>query len=226
MKEKKSPKAMLENKRIIFAQVGMIITLALVLLAFEWKTYDTFNYLRQDRFDQTPEDLIQITIQPKPPPPPKPIPITTILNQVDNDIYIDTEIDIDVEANANTEITLYVPDLPDEGNEGFVDDIPFVSVQHMPEFPGGEEARLQYLNDNLSYPILARETGIQGKVYLSFIIERDGSISTVELLRGIGGGCDEEAIRIIEDMPKWDPGSQRGVPVRVKLSIDIKFRLL
>jgi len=228
MKAKKSPKANLENKRIIYAQIGMIITLALVLLAFEWKTYDTSDHFdKGGKVDLTPEELALVTVQQKPPPPPPmPVPITTLLNQVDNDMDIDTDIDIDVEANDNTEFTLYVPDYPDEGEGEVENNLPFVSVEEMPSFPGGDLARIQYLHDNIDYPQVAVETNIQGTVYVSFIVEEDGSVSNIEILRGIGGGCDEEASRVIENMPNWNPGKQRGHPVRVKLNMHIVFTLL
>jgi len=95
----------------------------------------------------------------------------------------------------------------------------------MPQFPGGEKARIKYLDENIVYPIEARRKGIQGKVFVTFIVERDGSVSNVRLLRGIGGGCNEEAIRVIENMPKWIPGIQKGKPVRVQFNIPIIFKL-
>jgi len=226
MKAKKSPRANLENKRIIFAQIGMIITLALVLLAFEWKTYDDSSSLNRNRkVDLTPEELAIITVQSKPPPPPKPFPITTLLNEVGNDIDIDIDIDIDVEANAYTEMPEYIPDYKDEEPDP-TENTPFKSVQEMPSFPGGDIARIAYLRDNINYPLIAKETGIQGNVYVSFVVERDGSISNIGILKGIGGGCDEEAIRVIANMPKWNPGKQRTRPVRVRLNMHIVFKLL
>jgi len=101
----------------------------------------------------------------------------------------------------------------------------FQLVEKMPQFPGGEEALIEYLVNNIRYPKEAKESNIQGTVYLSFVIEIDGTVTNVKVLRGIGGGCDEEAVRVIEGMPKWTPGYQRGKPVRVQYNLPIKFVL-
>jgi len=102
----------------------------------------------------------------------------------------------------------------------------FVIVESMPEYPGGINALYQYISDQIHYPVMAKELGIQGKVFVTFVIETDGSVSGVEVLRGIGGGCDEEAIRVVNSLPKWKPGKQRGVPVRVRYNLPVKFTLL
>lgn len=228
MEAKKSPKANLEKKKFILTEIGLILSLAIVLLAFEWRTYeDSISSLRNRMIDLTPEEVVQITQQINTPPPPKPIPNTTFFNIVDNDEDIDMDIDIDTEADDDTEMPPYEPDIDnDDDNDNVPDDIPFISVQEMPGFSGGDNARIQYLRENLKYPLLARETGISGNVYFTFVVEKDGSISNIELLKGIGGGCDEEAYRVISNMPKWNPGKQRGHPVRVKLTMHIEFTLL
>jgi len=99
----------------------------------------------------------------------------------------------------------------------------FTVVEKMPRFPGGDEARIKYMVENIHYPEAARKNGIKGTVYISFIVEKDGKISTVKVIRGIGGGCDEEAFRVIQNMPDWEPGKQKGEPVRTILNIPIKF---
>jgi TonB family protein len=101
----------------------------------------------------------------------------------------------------------------------------FTVVEEQPGFPGGDEARIKFLQSNLKYPEEAKELGIQGKVYITFVVETDGSLNDIKVLRGIGGGCDEEAIRLVKNMPKWIPGKQRGVPVRVQFNLPINFRL-
>jgi TonB family protein len=101
----------------------------------------------------------------------------------------------------------------------------FTVVEEQPGFPGGDEARIKFLQSNLKYPEEAKELGIQGEVYMTFVVETDGSLTDIKVLRGIGGGCDEEAIRIIKNMPKWIPGKQRGVPIRVQFNLPINFRL-
>jgi protein TonB len=84
---------------------------------------------------------------------------------------------------------------------------------------------MKYLSENIKYPPLAKESGIQGRVFINFVVEPNGSISNVKVLRGIGGGCDEEAVRVVEKMPKWSPGKQRGKPVRVSYNLPVKFTL-
>jgi TonB family protein len=101
----------------------------------------------------------------------------------------------------------------------------FTVVEEQPRFPGGEEARLQYMMQNLRYPAEARKEGIQGTVFVTFLVEADGSITNVRVLRGIGGGCDEEAVRVIKEMPNWTPGRQRGQNVRVQFNMPVRFVL-
>jgi len=101
----------------------------------------------------------------------------------------------------------------------------FLVVEEAPEFPGGKDALMKFLSDSIRYPKLARNSKIQGFVYVSFIVEPDGSVSNVKVLRGIGGGCDEEAVRVVQSMPKWKPGTQRGETVRVQYSLPIRFVL-
>lgn len=101
----------------------------------------------------------------------------------------------------------------------------FTVVEDMPQFPGGDEARIKYMQENIKYPEEARKKGIQGTVYVTFVVEKNGKISDVRVLRGIGGGCDEEAIRVIQNMPDWIPGKQRGEAVRVQFNTPIRFAL-
>jgi TonB family protein len=98
-------------------------------------------------------------------------------------------------------------------------------VEKMPEFPGGEDAMNDFLSRNLSYPAMAKEQGIQGKVWIGFMVDKFGNVENVEILRGIGGGCDEEAKRVVEMMPRWNPGTQDGKPVNVKFRFPINFNL-
>jgi len=101
----------------------------------------------------------------------------------------------------------------------------FTVVEENPTFPGGETKLYKFLGESIKYPEEAKELGIQGRVFVNFVIETNGAVSNVKVLRGIGGGCDEEAIRVIKSMPKWTPGKQRGIPVRVSYNLPIKFTL-
>lgn len=220
---KKSAKADLESKKTMFIEIGLVIALAAVLFAFEWKSYEKMELSLASRVvDDTPEEMIEITQHEKPPPPPAPPQQTTIIEIVEDDMEIEDELEIDVEADQETEMQEYVPvEEEEEEEEAQI----FTVVESMPDFPGGDEARIRYLNENIKYPQMARESGIQGRVFVTFVVEKDGSVTDVRVLRGIGGGCDEEAIRVIKNMPKWDPGKQRGKPVRVQFNMPILFKL-
>jgi protein TonB len=224
MEAKKTKKADLEPKKVIFMEVGLIIALAVVLLAFNYRTYERGSMLNiQVQVDNTPEEIIPITkqeVKPPPPPPPKQV---TVINIVKDDVEVEDDIEIDVEADQETVMDDFVPVFEEE--EEVAEMEIFTVVEAMPDYPGGDAARMQFLQDNIKYPQMARESGIQGTVYVTFVVETDGSVTDVRVLRGIGGGCDEEAIRVIKLMPKWNPGKQRGKPVRVQFNMPIKFTL-
>jgi periplasmic protein TonB len=224
MDTKKSPKADLENKRVLFIQIGLIFTLAVVLLAFEWKSYDRVLVdLGEREIVDIPEEMVEITRQEQPPPPPAPPPQTTQFQIVEDDVEIEDDFIIDADVDITTEIEAYIPPVFEE--EEVVEEEIFIVVEDQPEFPGGDAARIRFLSENIRYPQMARESGIQGTVFVTFVVERDGSITDVRVIRGIGGGCDEEAIRVIEAMPSWTPGRQRGRPVRVQFTMPIRFTL-
>ncbi len=225
MESKKSPKADLEGKKIIFTQLGLIIALAAILLAFEWKSYDkTVEGFGERVVEDIPEEIIPITeqkVKPPPPPPPKKV---VVINVVEDDVEVEEDLIIDAEADEETEMEEFIPI---EVEEEVVEEAPiFTVVESMPEFKGGMQQLYTYLGNNIKYPVMAKESGIQGKVYVTFVVEKDGSITDVKVLRGIGGGCDEEAVRVVKLMPKWKPGIQAGKPVKRGLVIPIKFRLL
>lgn len=230
MELKKSPKYDLERKKGLFLEIGLIFALAVTLFAFEWKNYDKLevsNTGGRTAMD-LPEELVQITKQPDLPPPPAPPATTTVINIVENDAKVDDDFTIDAEADEATQVEAYVAPVQTAApvvEESVEETEIFTVVEDQPNFPGGDEARILYLKDNIKYPQMARESGIQGTVYVTFVVERNGSVTDVKVLRGIGGGCDEEAIRVIENMPKWNAGKQRGKPVRVQFNMPIKFTL-
>ena len=223
-------KADLENKRGVFFEIGLILALLAVYLLFGIRVGERTDTLVDD-LDLSPvtEEMVPITVQEPPPPPaPKPPQAVTKITIVDNDVAVEQEnVDINVAADQETVMQDYVPFTPEEEPE---EEIPteqpiFVVVESMPQFPGGVSKLLEYLQTNLHYPVLAKETNIQGKVFVSFVIETDGSVTDVKVLRGIGGGCDEEALRVVRAMPKWTPGKQRGIPVRVRYNLPVRFTL-
>lgn len=226
MELKKSPKADLENKKFIFWEIGMAITLLLTFLAFEWKIdtaeAETFQTLAEDDVE---EEIIPITRQQlKPPPPPPPAPkITDVLNIVDDDEELDNELEIeDVEADQESEVE--IQEVYEEAEE-YSDEQVFVVVEDMPQFPGGTKALNKFINKTVRYPAIAQENGITGRVFVGFVIDRDGSVTQVRVLRPVDPALDKEAIRVIKAMPKWKPGKQRGKPVRVSYTVPINFQL-
>lgn len=123
-----------------------------------------------------------------------------------------------------TKDVIYFNKCPDFKHDSS-DKIIYTVVEEMPEYPGGDEARIFFLVTHLIYPKFAVEKGIQGTVYVSFIVESDGSLSNITILRGVGGGLDEEAVRVIKLMPKWIPGKCDGTPVRVQFNMPLRFTL-
>jgi len=226
MELKKSPKADLENKRVIFTEIGLVIGLALMLVAFEWKSYEkTVIDVGTRQVENVTEEIIPITEQKVKPPPPAPVQQVVKINIVEDDVQVDDDISIDVEADQNTEVQEYIAPVRVDEEESAEEAQIFMVVESMPEYPGGEPALYKYLAENIKYPQMAKESGIQGRVFVTFVVERNGSVTDVRVLRGIGGGCDEEAIRVVQSMPNWTPGKQRGKSVRVQYNLPVKFTL-
>lgn len=224
METKKNPKADLEKRRVMMFQIGLIVSLGLTLMAFEWKTPDYAGIiLPPERLIEVPEDINIQTVKQKTEPP-KPVN-TTLMRITDDAIDPPDDLIIDAEIDPGEYIPTFIPpvvaeEVPVESDE------PFIIVQNMPFFGSGDADLLSYLSQNIKYPIMARESGITGTVYISFVVERDGSISDIRTLREVGGGCTAEALRVIETMPRWTPGRQRGVPVRVRINLPVKFTLI
>ena len=225
MEEKKSPKANLENKKVMFTQIGLIISLLIAWLAFEHKSYDKrqIDESLLNREVVLDEEMVEITKQEEQKPQPVEQPQqTTQLEIVDDNVETE-DININAEVEQNEVIEEYVA--PEVVEEEVVEQEIFQIVEEMPAFPGGEQKLMEYVGKNIKYPQIARETGIQGRVFIGFVVEPDGSVSNVKLLRGIGGGCDEEAMRVVKSMPKWKPGKQRGKAVRVSYMLPVNFKL-
>ena len=225
MEEKKSPKANLENKKLMFMQIGMIISLLIAWLAFEHKSYDKrqIDESLLNREAVLDQEMVEITKQEEQKPQPVEQPQqTTQLEIVEDDVETE-DLNINAEVEQNEVIEEYVA--PEVVEEEVVEQEIFQIVEEMPAFPGGEAKLMEYVGKNIKYPQIARETGIQGRVFIGFVVEPDGSVSNVKLLRGIGGGCDEEAMRVVKSMPKWKPGKQRGKAVRVSYQIPVFFKL-
>jgi len=224
----KTPGADLEGKKFIFREIGLIIALLVAFFAFSLKTpIKKISEFEGIDLSLITEEIIPVTVQESKPLPPPPPQQTTKISIVENDIEVENDLEIDAAASQETVIEEYTPYVPlEEEDEEVIEKEPvFVIVESMPSFPGGASELMKYLYKNLKYPALAKEIGIQGKVYITFVIEKDGTVTDVSVLRGIGGGCDKEAIRVVESMPDWIPGRQRNVPVRVRFNLPVKFRL-
>ncbi|MEN6453649.1 MAG: energy transducer TonB [Prolixibacteraceae bacterium] len=227
MELKKSPKADLENKRNTFVQIGLVISLGLCLLAFEWTSkVEKAASLGTVATQEVEDEIIPITRQEevKPPPPPPPPKVVEVLNIVDNETDIDEELDIqDTEADDKTVIDV-APIIKQE-EEKAEDSQVFFIVEDMPEFPGGELALRKFIANAIKYPVIAQENGIQGKVYVNFVVDKDGSITNAKIARGVDPSLDKEALRVVNSLPKWKPGMQRGKPVKVSYTVPISFVL-
>ncbi len=225
MKVKKSPQADLENKKSIFLQIGFVVALGLVFLAFEWSTTDA-EYSGLDFADDIvpAEDIIPVTIQeeakPKLPPPPKPIDILIIVEN-DDDLIETLEIE---NSDMNEDDIIDFSSIP-EVAEPDDDAIIFINVQEMPEFPGGMSALLRYIAKSVRYPVIAQENRVEGRVFVTFVVNSRGEVQDVEISRGVDPTLDKEAIRVIRTLPDWKPGKQRGKPVKVKYTVPINFML-
>lgn len=226
MELKKTPKADLENKRNIFVQLGLVLSLAIVLTAFNIndtvKSADSLGELDTEEID---DEIIPITRQEeiKPPPPPPPPKVVEVLTIIDDDVELEEEFEFEsTEADDETIIDA-VPVI--EEDYGDDDAEVFIIVEDMPEFPGGELALRKWIADNVKYPVIAAENGIQGKVYVTFVVDKDGSVTNARIARGVDPSLDQEALRVVNKLPKWKPGKQRGKPVRVSYTVPINFQL-
>ncbi len=222
MRAKKSKFNLLERRRVLFLEIGFIVALAAVLTAFSYRTYQRTITLDPGPGTEFTDELPPVTKQPEMPKP-KPVQPVTVINIIDDNTPEPGPIDIDVETSQAEPAPEWQPVVKPEEN---VDERnPFVPIEIEPEFPGGDAALLGFLHRHLKYPLLARNIGIEGTVYVSFVIMPDGSVSDIKLVRGIGGGCDEEALRVIGMMPDWKPGIQAGRKVPAGRIVPIKFEL-
>ncbi len=220
---KKYRSVSLSQNSILFLSIGYVLTLAFVNLAFNHKTYDDNSLVELQRNADDFEDLMEIPPTEQPPPPPPPVQQPEIIEVPDEEeIEEEIEVDLDVEITEETVIEEVV--FEEAPEEEVVDEI-FTIVEDQPEPEGGMAAFYQYISKNLKYPNQARRMNIEGKVFVQFVINKDGSISDVQAVKGIGAGCDEEAVRVIQGAPKWKPGKQRGRPVKVRMILPITFKL-
>ncbi|EAY29247.1 energy transducer TonB [Microscilla marina] len=227
METKKNPQVDLTRKRGLFFTIGLVITCLFVISAFEWKSYAEITKVNFTE-DESFEELIEIPITDIKQPPP-------VIQQPEVVEVPDTEdLEQDIEVNLDVEFTEEAPPkaviIPKNQDPPVIkEEKPDVTVFFTSEVQaapkGGYTAFYKYVQKNLKYPPQARRIGIEGKVVVQFIIEKDGSLTDIKVLKGIGSGCDEEAVRVLKAAPHWNPGKQRGNPVRVRRALPIKFSL-
>ena len=228
MEVKKTPKASLENKRTLFIEIGLIVALAVVYIAFNWTSKDVqVNTLEAENQVVQEEEIIPIT-QETPPPPPEAPKIPVLSDQID---IVDDEIEVDNDFlsledsdDMGVEIMDYVENVQEEVVEE--EAIPFQLVEEKPSFMGGDANQFSArVNKRLVYPEIAKENGVQGRVTLQFTVEKDGSVTKVKVLRGVDPSLDKEAVRVVSMSPKWKPGKQRDRAVPVTYTFPVYFQL-
>ncbi|GAF01510.1 energy transducer TonB [Saccharicrinis fermentans] len=225
MEVKKTKKADLEQKRFMFLQIGFVVALGASLVAFEWKSIrQNPGELADNSIMVDEEEMIPIIREPEPEveqPKPKQIVLEELLIVEDDYDLPEDELEINSESLEDLAITLEEMGEEEEDQEP----IQFFALADKPEYPGGEAALRSFLASSIRYPVIAAENGIQGTVYLNFVISKTGRVEKVSLLRGVDPSLDKEAIRVVSMMPDWEPGRQGNRPVPVSYQVPIKFAL-
>lgn len=229
MEVKKSPKADLKNKKLLFTEIGFVFALLLVYGAFQYSSKEKATSVLGDaqNTELIEEEIIPIT-QETPPPPPEAPKIPVLSDQidiVDDDIKIENNIiDLEDSNDMGVDIIDYVEEVKEEVVEE--EAIPFQLVEEKPKFQGGDaNAFSAWVAKNLNYPEIAKENGVSGRVMLQFTVNPNGTVSDVKVLRGVDPSLDKEAIRVVSSSPKWTPGKQRDRAVKVTYTFPVIFQL-
>ena len=226
MEAKKTPKADLNKSVGMFTNFGLAVAVCLTLAAFEYKSYDDGALKDLGRDSDNFEDILDVPITQQPPPQPPPPPMEQpVIQEIPDEVKIEEKIDVNFDVDVKETTVIEEVVIKEVVIEEEKADQIFDVVETQPNPPGGMSGWNKYLSDNLKYPTQARRMGVEGTVIVVFVINTDGSIQDVEVLRGIGGGCDEEAVKIVKAAPKWSPGKQRGKPVRTRMRLPIRFKL-
>ena len=229
MEIKKSEKANLETKKLLFREIGMILTLVIVLAAFEWKSYDTPEAVfQQETTVEIEVEDIPVTTEAPPPVPetPKVPMLSDQIEIMDDDFEIEEDLFVSLEdtKDMGVEIMDYVEEVYEE--EIVEEAIPFALVEEKPSFMGGGPNEFsKWVGKNLVYPRSAMENGVQGRVMIQFTVGPDGYLKNVKILRGVDSSLDKEAIRVVKSSPRWTPGKQRDKAVPVVYNFPVVFQL-
>ena len=226
MEIKKSPKADLQNKKGLFLEIGLIVALLAVIAAFLYTPKEYRIEKVDNNYGPVEEEITEITRnEQKPPEQPQKVEVKVfndILDIVTNDAKITTDISFEDFAD-DLEITTQVVEVEEEEIE---DDQPFIKVEKMPSFQGGDLNKFRnWVQERVRYPQIAQENGVSGKVVLSFVVEKDGTLTNIEVLQSPDRSLADEAVRVLKTSPKWEPGQQRNPPVRVKYTLPVDFRI-
>ena len=223
METKKNPKLELNKYSTLFFSIGLTISLGLTVLVFEWEIVEERSTVELQANDPLFEDILEdIPLTQQNPPPPKIQQPKVIEVPDEEEIEDEIEFDLDIEMTEETIIEeLVIEEAPEEE----IADEVFSTVEVMPTFPGGTSEFYEYITNNLQYPRRAKKAEVEGKVIVRFVVGLDGEISDVEVVKGIGFDCDEEAKRIIQASPNWKPGKQGGRKVKVRMIVPLNFNL-
>lgn len=212
-----------QNQTRLFLTIGLSLSLLFCIIGINWRSYDDPGLVDLGSLDTDFDEMVEMPPSEQPPPP-KPIVEQPLIVEVDNrEVVQEIELDFDVEILENTavsEVVFEEPAIEDEKADQI-----FQIVEDRPEPQGGMKAFYEYVSENLNYPSAAVRMNVSGNVFVQFVVEKDGSITDVKAVKGIGSGCDEEAVRVIASSPAWNPGKQRGRPVRVQMIMPIRFVL-
>jgi len=228
MERKKSKRANLEGKRLLFLEIGFIFSLGLALLAFEWtsKSEDSQGF-QNHRKSNPVQESIPITHQERqkpiePPPPPQAI---EVLNIIDNEVQIKDELRLE-ETGADMDTRILLDAFGQEESEESEEQKIFFVAEEMPIFKGnGIAAFRDYIQKHIEYPVIASENGIEGTVFLSFVVDTCGGVSGVTIMKGVDPSINKEAKRVVKSAPQWEPGKQKGRPVKVQFIVPVVFTL-
>jgi protein TonB len=234
MEPKKSPKADLENYRGLFMQTGLILALLISIIAIEYKKYDESIADLGELQVEIDDEIIPITQRQQAPPPPPPPPPPEVIEVVEDDVELEEELEIqstETDMMEEVEIIEMEQEVSDEV-------LSFAVVESVPIFPGCEDKQtneekracfqqqiMRFVGQNFNFPEMAKQMGIQGRVYVQFVIEKNGSISNAEVVRGVDPLLDDEAMRVVNQLPKLTPAKQRGKPVRMSFVLPINAKL-
>ncbi len=234
MLTKKNPKADLERMRGIFFQAGLVIALIISIVAIQWRSGGDGGADLGELEVTIDDEIIPITQRQMAPPPPPPPPPPEVIEVVEDDVELEEELTIQ-STETDQEEEVEVIDIEEEVSD---EALSFAVVESVPIFPGCENAKtneekrscfqqqiLKYVSKEFKFPEMARQMGIQGRVYINFVIEKDGSISNVQVLRGVDPLLDDEAVRVVNSLPKMTPAKQRGKSVRMQFTLPINAKL-